>query len=785
MTRDTNGECNINVGHNFDIHTEKGKYWDDYDFSLEHCKNPETSSCDTISKGFSRYCDRKCFLGDQFDDSFFFSIQTVYQSNSIYTNILLLDMRFKERHFVDSDQLYFRIAMKPTESVEYSDTKQSETFMVSNSYCTATKPVESIKELKMSELIEEKIKLNFIVNKFKNIAAERFNFVLDIDFEEKSDYFIKIQIDNLWAKNYRSKLEHQRINVRKGRLFVDGNDKFEKDLNKRLQQSKIGTVILTYNPSESQKSGYDYESYFAFKEGFCSAVPDMTSHSMHLTFSTSATIVLSSYSHPTLKPGKWHLSFVVNSTFFEELIGKGKDSNHHDEWQEFHVAFEQSKHGNLEIILVILFQAALPIIFFIFILITIVQLCPPQYSGWFQGFCEQLEGYAIVNWTQPQSSYVIFQLSIYLLLPLVSSIQGSLDKQSGGDLNVCYFNRKCFLPGFGNIPVNSIVSSLPQTIAGLFFFIFVTAYPIKSPTSLQDRRFSAVQRGDCDKRCRSLGLAMIFQGIFSCLHLSCPTKENQLFVQIFNIFLLNTACNVVFFSIVRKFKSEFFAKEASLSLIEGVLPAILLARFDNPSELGEGIMIFFVLLWNIPLLYRYHSFFQERSTRNLQEITCTGVLKGLLCSFLCNKDEERMLDPEKDELMDEKQRRAWKHDFRYMRRLSSCVIIPFIISLALIAYYVNAYSAVCLAYTINLLVSLAYLEYLRLKKAKKLTSRKYSDWSFLVIYGSILFLEGCSFYLYDFRSVSTGTVENSMGTHDFGASQSECMLPFVFLSSHD
>ena len=24
-----------------------------------------------------------------------------------------------------------------------------------------------------------------------------------------------------------------------------------------------------------------------------------------------------------------------------------------------------------------------------------------------------------------------------------------------------------------------------------------------------------------------------------------------------------------------------------------------------------------------------------------------------------------------------------------------------------------------------------------------------------------------------------------MGTHDFGASQSECILPFVFLSSHD
>ena len=121
-----------------------------------------------------------------------------------------------------------------------------------------------------------------------------------------------------------------------GAIIEDGKDKLEQDLNERLQRSKIGTIILTYSPNEMWKGRFNYESYYPYKDGSCSVVPDLTSHSMHITFSTSTTLILSPHSHPPLKEGKWHLSVVVNSSIIEELVKKEKDNELH----KFYIVFE-------------------------------------------------------------------------------------------------------------------------------------------------------------------------------------------------------------------------------------------------------------------------------------------------------------------------------------------------------------------------------------------------------------------------------------------------------------
>ena len=794
MNRDLQGDCIIGVRQVYDIKTERGKFWDDYNFFLEYCSLAgDSSSCQRISKGYPKNCARSCFLKTSEFKNFTLKIDG---------DIFVLDMKVKMKPSYNT--LYFRLAMVPIDADNEDSMRWSKHFPVRQSICSSIEPVKTIKTLKVSELINKTMNLSFTVD--PSTVGERFNFAIDMD--NWTSEFISIHIENVWAKKYRQNLDYESVlePLTKSEIFdwhVDGGA-IDSWFFKRRLQSKIGRVILTNDATELQKNGFDHGSDIAYQTESFSVVPGLEGQFMHLTFSTSATIVLSNYSFPSLKPGKWYLSVVIDSPKLPQTRqgqskeGKSKDPTEH-EWQKFNISFEEgwrTSKGEL-IGFYIILPTVLCIVILLLILVSFVfpfcYGCRCQsFHKIFEDFKETFTTYVKKTWHEPTNSYLVFLLSIYLALPLGSSLYGNLEKQSKGDLDVCFYNTKCFFPHFRNIPLNSVLSSLSHFIVGLIYLLFVLAFPkgkggtgnvsgddvnnnqegdIGQATVARERKLKL----DDDKRYRSVGLTLMFRGIFLCVYNLCPTTQNLFFVQAMTIYLLNMACNYVDDGIISISNKIVNAKEPSHSLLEGVLPSLLLARFGSDlSNVHRGMAAAFILLWKLPILYRYGSFFHAGVEWHSSFIcNPSNVIKCLMFGFAGEK---------KSSVKHLQGRKA------FVRAISLLMI--FTLFLALWVKELRMCSAVYLAYGSIFLLSLLFLEHAHLrKKWENEESQSAVNFvheyglGFVISYGPLFPLIYYACRCYDFASPNA--LENSVDTYDFRASQSQCLLKSVFLGSMD
>ena len=145
--------------------------------------------------------------------------------------------------------------------------------------------------------------------------------------------------------------------------------------------------------------------------------------------------------------------------------------------------------------------------------------------------------------------YLVLIFGVTLFIPGLQTIAGTLvQRWETGDLDLCYYNEKCYVAGRDfDYPENSVVSNVAYVVHGILFVLlysFVETscrarghFDVKGG-AVSPCRSCRAKPGSDEEKCDyslayALGWTLIFQGLFSGIYHLCPTRRAVQFDQSF------------------------------------------------------------------------------------------------------------------------------------------------------------------------------------------------------------------------------------------------------------